>query len=107
MKLALATLLLTAICFGQYDGATVLGTVTDPSGSLVSKTRVVLKNVETGVFDNTESDNDGNYQFLEVRIGRYEIAAQASGFKSITTAPFMVAVGARQRVALRLEVGDV
>ena len=107
MKLAPLFLLLAAIGYGQYDAATVLGTITDQSGAAVTNTRVVLRNVETGVQDTSQSDSYGNYQFLEVRIGRYEIAAQAPGFKSITTAPFVVTVGARQRVALRMEVGDI
>ena len=53
------------------------------------------------------TDAFGNYQFLEVRVGRYRVAADAPGFKKLEPGEFRVDVGARQRVDVRLRVGDV
>ncbi len=106
-SIAVALLATAAPLFGQFETATVLGTVADPARAAVSNAKLSLKNVDTGVVDSVSSDESGNYQFLDVRIGRYLITAQQPGFRSVATQPFTVTVGARQRVDLSLEVGDI
>src|SRR5688572_18350021 len=86
--------------FAQYDTASVLGTVTDPSSAIVAGVRVTLENVRTGVKQSTLTDSDGNYVFLSQRIGEYRVSAEASGFKQISSDPFTLTVNARQRVNL-------
>ena len=91
--------------FAQFDSATVLGLVRDPSGLGLPKAKLKLTNVRTGVEASTEADGAGAYQFLTVRAGRYKIAAEAAGFKTAVAQEFEVTVNARQRVDLQLEVG--
>ncbi len=91
----------------QFETATVLGTVRDATGSPVPSCSVTLEGVDTGVSVRTLTDGDGNYQFFNVRIGRYRLQAARDGFKTAASETFAVAVSARQRVDLRLEVGDV
>jgi Carboxypeptidase regulatory-like domain/TonB-dependent Receptor Plug Domain len=106
--LAAAALWLGApIAFGQFETAAVLGTVLDPNGAVVREARVTLVSQETGVAQQATTDDQGNYQFLEVRLGEYEVRVEASGFKKATTPQFRVTVGARQRVNATLEVGEV
>jgi hypothetical protein len=92
---------------GQFETATVLGAVTDPRGGVISRAHVVLANLDTGTSQGTFTDDLGDYQFLEVRVGRYRVIADAPGFKTLETAEFRVAVGARQRVDMNLQVGAV
>ena len=66
-----------------------------------------LANVDTGTSQATSTDDLGNYQFLDVRVGRYRVVAEAPGFKKLETAEFRATVGARQRVDVNLPVGDV
>src|SRR5262245_35443707 len=102
----LALLLALAVCaFAQFDTATVLGTVTDPSGAVIANARITLRNVNTAVTTATTTNASGNFEFLTVRIGDYTVSAEAAGFTALTTAPFNVAVSARQRVDLTLKVG--
>src|SRR5215472_9203047 len=105
-----AAVLLASIAtsaFAQFETAAVLGTILDAQGSAIPQARVTLENAGTGTRQNTLADANGNYQFLEVRVGRYRVVAEAVGFKKLETPPFSVEVGARQRVDARLEVGDV
>jgi hypothetical protein len=90
----------------QFETAAVLGTIADPSGATIRQAHVVLANVDTGTTQDVETDSDGNYQFLEVRVGKYRVSADAVGFKKSETAEFAVTVGARQRVNTTLQVGD-
>jgi Carboxypeptidase regulatory-like domain/TonB dependent receptor/TonB-dependent Receptor Plug Domain len=96
-----------SISFGQFETATVLGTATDPRAGVIPQARVSLTNLDTGTSQSTLTDDSGNFQFLEVRVGRYRVIAEAAGFKKLETAEFRVDVGARQRVDIRLQVGDV
>src|SRR5262245_19792233 len=100
-------LLLTVItAFGQTDVATVLGTVTDASGAVVPQAKLRLENLRTGVSATALSDGNGLYHFLDVRIGEYHVLAEAMGFKTVKTGPFTLAVPARQRVDMSLQVGE-
>ncbi len=51
--------------------------------------------------------SDGEYDFSNVKIGRYTVSAEAPGFSKVEAQDVDVAVGARQRVNLALQVGAV
>jgi len=97
----------SAKCFGQFETSAVLGTVLDAHNAVVTRARVLLENQDTGISQSTLTDERGDYQFLEVRVGRYKVVVEASGFKRCETQEFRVDVGARQRVDVKLEVGEV
>ncbi len=94
-------------CFGQFETSAVLGAVRDPSGAVIVGTQVKLENQRTGIVQAAVTDNQGDYQFLDVRAGFYRLTAQSPGFKVATAGPFEVTVNARQRVDMVLEVGSV
>ncbi|MGA8577860.1 MAG: carboxypeptidase regulatory-like domain-containing protein, partial [Bryobacteraceae bacterium] len=104
---ALLVLALVPTCSGQFETAAVLGTVLDPHDAVVARAHVSLRNLDTNVLQNTVTDDRGSYQFLEVPIGRYKISAESPGFKRLETNEFQVEVDARQRVDVKLEVGEV
>src|SRR5215471_9065903 len=79
--MVLLFVLFAAAAFAQFD-ATVLGTVTDPSGSAVSGAQVKLVNTQTGVAETTTTGEGGEYRFLSVPIGRYTVTVQAKGFQT-------------------------
>jgi hypothetical protein len=104
--LCLLLLGLMSPCFGQFETSAVLGTITDPNSSVVTHARIGLENLDTGVVQNSVSDSNGTYQFLEVHVGRYRVTAEAPGFKKAETPEFRVDTGTRQRVDVSLQVGE-
>ncbi len=102
-----ALLVLPLCCFGQFETSAVLGAVRDPSGAVIVGTQVKLENQRTGIVQAAVTDNQGDYQFLDVRAGFYRLTAQSPGFKIAAAGPFEVTVNARQRVDMVLEVGSV
>ncbi len=102
-----AAVLLPATVRAQFDAATVLGTVRDSSGAVVPGATVTLKNVATGITATAVSDENGNYQFLNVRIGTYNARAELQGFSAAEAENFTVTVNARQRVDMTLKVGNL
>ncbi|MDQ6699719.1 MAG: TonB-dependent receptor, partial [Acidobacteriota bacterium] len=105
LRLLLFIALSATCCLAQFDSATVLGSVRDSSGSVIVHSKITLRNVNTGVSAQTVTNAEGNYEFLTVKIGDYRVSAEAPGFTPVGTDVFNVAVNARQRVDLTLQVG--
>lgn len=105
---AVFLLLLSApFCLAQFDTSAVLGFVRDSSGAPIAGSKVTLVSLATGVSLATTTDNQGNFQFPDVHIGRFKVSASAPGFSDAVTDPFAVNVNTRQRVDLTLKPGSV
>jgi len=104
---ALAWLCLGAVGQAQFDTATVLGTVRDPSGAVLPGVTVTLRNIETGISATAQTDANGDFQFVNVRIGPYRVTGEQQGFASAVAERVTVAVNARQRVDLVMQPGAV
>src|SRR6202162_4924646 len=100
-------LLVSTSLFAQFETSEVLGTVNDPSGSPVPKATVTLSNQDTGVQVKTSTNDGGEYDFFNVKAGRYTVSVEANGFSKATATDVTVNVGARQRVDLTMQVGAV
>ena len=85
--------LLATTCFAQFETATVLGTVKDATGTVVAGAKVTLENVKTGVTAAVQTNDTGNFDFVNVQIGVYRVRAEAPGFTVSITENFAVAVG--------------
>ncbi len=93
--------------YAQFDTATVLGTVHDPNGAVVAGATVTLRNTATGITATTQTDENGAFNFFNVKIGRYQVSAEAQGFSKAVAENIEVTVNARQRVDLGLKAGAV
>ena len=64
-------LVVTASAMAQFDTATVLGTVTDPSGAVVPHSQVALRSTATGTLATASTDERGEYRFVDISDSRY------------------------------------
>ena len=62
--------------------------------------------MRTGISVEAVTDANGNYEFVNQRLGSYKIRVAQTGFQTTETEPFDLAVNARQRVDLTLQVGQ-
>lgn len=106
-KFLAAILLLAPPLLAQFDTAEVLGTVRDPAAGAVVRAAVTLTNQDTGIAVKTDTGEDGSFTFTNVKIGTYEITAEAPGFARAIARNISISVNARQRVDLTLKVGTV
>src|ERR1043165_6073769 len=97
-------LILTAFASAQTFRGTILGTVTDPSGALVTGARVTVKNTNTGLERSTTTDDAGNYTVAELPIGPYELRVEQTGFVASVVSNVMVEVASDRRVDVKLNV---
>lgn len=91
----------------QFDSAVVLGSVTDSTDAVVPNASVKLINPATGSTVTTNADDNGNYQFLNVKIGVYQVKVEVQGFSTALAENVSVTVNARQRVDIKLQTGAV
>lgn len=85
--------------------ATIVGTVTDPSGSVVPNVAITLVNSETSTTRTSTTNDAGQYVVPGLNVGHYNISAKAAGFGNAERNGFVLAVGDRARVDFSLKVG--
>jgi hypothetical protein len=62
--------------------ASIRGTVTDPTGAVVSGAKLTATNAGTGILYTTTSNSSGAFTFLQLPIGDYTLKAEQTGFKA-------------------------
>jgi hypothetical protein len=85
--------------------ATIVGTVTDPSGAAVSNAKVTLTNLDTNISKNLTTNDSGQYVAVDIHIGHYNVKVEMSGFKSAERKDLTLQVGDRTRADFQLAVG--
>src|SRR5713226_3430633 len=93
----------TSQAFGQ--NATVVGTVTDPSGAAVANATITITHTETGQAYHLASNSDGQYVAPDLPIGHYNLKVEASGFKVAEQKGVVLQVGDRTRLDFQMPVG--
>src|SRR5580698_1970141 len=83
----------------------VIGVVTDPSGSVVPRAKVIVTNVDTNVNSETTTDQEGSYQVLLVPVGNYSVTAEAPGFRKTVMSAQKLEINQSLKIDVKLEVG--
>jgi len=79
--LVLAMLFAAPFAGAQSTGGRIRGTVSDPSGASVAAATVTLLNEATHSTHEVQTSASGEYIFIEVPVGSYEIDVTQAGFK--------------------------
>ena len=77
----LVVMVLLFVAQGLAQEATIVGTITDPSGAAVPNVSVTVTNTDTGLTRTLTTSGDGQYVVPDLGIGHYSVKATASGFK--------------------------
>jgi hypothetical protein len=93
----------TAFC--QTAGsATITGTVTDPSGSVVPAATVTIRNTDTGIERKTETSDAGVYNAAFLQPGHYEVGVSKTGFTPVLRKDLTAQVGQTLSIDLSMSV---
>src|SRR5579862_2455234 len=106
------TFLLLASVFGfalsaAGQQATIVGTVTDPSGAAVANVNITVTSLDSGLARSSQTNGAGQYVVPELNIGHYSVKAQATGFKAQEQKDVSLQVGDRARIDFQMAVGEV
>ena len=91
----------------QVAGATLSGSVTDPSGASIPNATVSIKNVATGEAREVSSNGDGFYSAPNLLPGDYEVTTSSTGFSKAEQKGIVLTVGAQQTLNITLKPGAV
>lgn len=103
-----ALLLILSFCpefaSGQTVGASLQGTVYDPSGSYVPGAALEIVNLEKGAVRTLKTDDHGRYREPLLQPGSYEVRVTAAGFQASVLKGIQLSVGQDAVLDIKLEV---
>ena len=88
----------------QVVNGTISGTVTDPSGAVISNATVVVHNDDIGVQRSLTTNSTGTFTAPAIPIGSYTISVDASGFGSYKRTGITLTVGQTLNLTLSLKI---
>src|SRR6202008_2020423 len=91
--------------FAQAVTGTLLGTVTDSTGAVVSGAKVTVTHQDTGFTRTVVSDAIGEYTVPSIPTGTYTVLVEMDGFKAAALSNVDLGVDQRARIDVKLEVG--
>lgn len=96
------------VTLAQVGGSTseIKGRVADPNGAVVSGATVTATDTEKGVSRTTTTDGQGEYRFLSLPPGNYQLRVEAGGFSSQVQNSIQVTVGQTADQDFALQIGD-
>jgi len=81
--------------------------VTDSSGAAVPAADITVRNQNTGISATLQSGTEGEFTFLYLDPGTYEISIQKAGFNKLVLKDITITVGTRAIIRPQLAVGKV
>ena len=100
------SLLTTGLLWPQSDASKgrIVGVVYDPAGAVVPGAKIRAEAPEVGLVRTIESNEEGQYQFVSLPAGNYELSAQSEGFASASITGLVLNVGSTVPVDITLQV---
>ena len=86
------------------------GSVTDSSGAVLPGVTLTLSSAQGGTLGGSQetiSDERGNYQFIRLVPGTYQVKAQMQGFRTVEQRNVVVSADATARADLMLPIGQL
>jgi hypothetical protein len=104
---AALSFLLSLEVYGQVTGATLTGTISDPTGAVIPGAQVAIRNTATGVLTRVQANIDGLYTAPNLIAGTYEARVTADGFETQLLRALILTVGAQQVFNVKMVVGQM
>jgi Carboxypeptidase regulatory-like domain len=101
--LSVMLLFLPFLAFAQ--DASIVGTVSDPSGSSIPNVNITITSHETGLVHNIATNDAGQYVVPNLHVGHYTVKAEAAGFKTAEQKDVVLNVGDRTRLDFLMQIG--
>ena len=95
-----------AVVFAQASGAMLTGTITDPSGALVSNASVIAKNLGTNTQRTAQSSSSGVFTLPDLEPGNYSLTVEHSGFQRYVQTGITLTVAQHATQNVPMALGD-
>lgn len=107
LGIVILCLLMLGSAAAQSDRGAIAGSVLDTSGAAVGGAAVTVKGADTGSVYKTVSTPEGNYRVSDIAVGRYDVTAEAAGFKMSLQKGVLVEINTVAALKITLQPGDV
>jgi hypothetical protein len=87
--------------------ASIVGTVTDPTGAALPGVRVTIINEATGGEHSVETNTSGSYDDPTLGVGTYTVKAGAPSFKEFSQVHIPLNIGDTLRIDIKMVLGSV
>src|SRR5581483_4460688 len=95
------------IGIAQVDTGSLVGTVKDPTGAAIPGVIVTATNTDTAVTTSVKTESEGNFVITPLKIGRYSVSVEASGFQKEVRKDIVLDVQQAIRLEFALKIGSV
>src|SRR5713226_1464045 len=96
----------TVLVFGQGTSGEISGRVKDAQGAAVPGATVTVTNLDTPFKRQVTTNGDGDYRFVGLPVGRYEMRSEHQGFKT-AVATLKLTVAEEAVANFDMEVGAI
>jgi len=93
--------------FAQTTTGSIVGTITDPSGSVAPDVKITVKEEGTGATRILSTNQQGQYAASLLPVGTYTVEAERAGFKTASVKGIQVEINQTVRTDVTLQVGVV
>ena len=90
----------------QEKCCTLSGTVTDASGAVVANASITITSTATNRAIPLKTDKAGQFTAKDLESGKYDVTAEATGFKTTVVKGVEVNASKAARLDIRLEIGN-
>jgi hypothetical protein len=97
----------TRVPAAQGAIGSILGTVSDSSGSVIPGATVTARNTGTGAIQLATSDAQGRYRIPVLPVGDYEVQTELSGFQTVVHTGIRLSAGADVVVDFKMPIGQI
>jgi hypothetical protein len=106
-RLVFLASILIGFLSSQVERATIVGTVTDNTGSVVPGATVKVTEESTNTSITLQTDSAGEYRAPDLTPGSYTVETQKQGFNTLISRGFVIQVGQTARLDVSLHVGGL
>ena len=90
----------------QTTLSSIRGTVTDQTGAVVPGVEISVIDVETNISRSSVSDDVGNFEVPNLKLGNYRLEAKMPGFESFVAQDIFLQSNQVKRIDVELQVGE-
>jgi hypothetical protein len=108
----IVSLMLMVLALGSVEAyaqttGTIYGRVSDPNNSAVAGANVTASHIGTDTKRTAVTNDEGEFSFALLPVGKYDISVEAKGFKSVIQRGVELQVESNLRVDPKLELGAI
>lgn len=89
----------------QQTTGTIVGTIRDSQGAMVTAATITATNVETSFSRSTTTDSEGGFRIPFLPVGTYTVGVDAAGFKKFVQQNVIITIDQTQTLNLKMSIG--